>query len=70
MEHISTKSKGAIKTETDYNIWHAKKDHEKLWQAFEKTHKVDSFSAISEMVELATRQHYYTIKQGSYETLI
>jgi hypothetical protein len=29
-----------------------------------------SVSAVKEMVELAARQHNYSIKQGSYETLI
>jgi hypothetical protein len=70
MEHISAESKDAIKTEADYDIWQANKDPEKLWQALEKMHKVDSVSAVSEMVELVARQHYYAIKQGSYETLI
>jgi hypothetical protein len=70
MDHISAESKDAIKTEADYTVWYSSKDPEKLWQASEKTHEVDSVSAMSEVVELTAWKHYYTIKLGSYETLI
>ena len=66
----STKCKDVIKTEAVYDTWHANKDPEKLMQVLEKTHKVDSVSAVSEIEELAARQHYYTIKRGPYKSLI
>jgi hypothetical protein len=70
MGHISAESKDAIKTETDYAVRHASKDPERLWKALEKTRKVDSVRTAKEKAELAVMQHYYSIKQGSYEMLI
>ncbi len=55
MESISAESQDEVKTEAVYEIWHANKDLEKLWQALENTHIVISVSAVIEMVELAAR---------------
>lgn len=55
MESISAESQDEVETEAVYEIWHANKDLEKLWQALENTHIVISVSAVIEMVELAAR---------------
>jgi hypothetical protein len=38
--------------------WHVEKDPEKLWQAIVKTHKVDSTSHVTEVMELTARKVY------------
>jgi hypothetical protein len=62
-------SKDEVAKEKDYEQWHADTDPEKLWQAIERMHKVDSSSNVDEVKSMAARKAYQTIKQGSFETL-
>lgn len=38
-------------------------------QALERTHKVDSISTVTKVVEMTARKNYQTVKQGGFETL-
>ena len=69
-QHLSAESKDEIKGETDYEEWHKRKDPEKLWQAIEKTHKVDSISTVTEVIQLTACKAYQGMNQGPYETLV
>ncbi len=69
MKHMSIESKIEVAQEPDYEVWHAKKDPEKLWQAIIQTHKVDCVSNVTAVKELAARKAYQNIKQGSFELL-
>jgi hypothetical protein len=68
-QHMSLESKDEVSKEPDYEVWHADTDPEKLWQAIEKTHKVDSISNVTEVKALVARKSYQNIKQGSFESL-
>jgi hypothetical protein len=68
-QHMSLESKDEVDKEPDYKVWHADTDPEKLWQAIEKTHKVDSISNVTEVKALAARKSYQNIKQGSFDSL-
>jgi hypothetical protein len=68
-QHMSLESKDEVSKEPDYEVWHADTDPEKLWQAIEKTHKVNSISNITEVKALVARKSYQNIKQGSFESL-
>jgi hypothetical protein len=68
-QHMSLESKDEVAKEKDYEKWRADTDPEKLWQAIEKTHKVDSASNVDEVKVMASRKAYQNIKQGSFETL-
>jgi hypothetical protein len=66
---MSLESKDEVAKEADYEKWHADTDPEKLWQAIEKTHKIDSSSNVDEVKSMAARKVYQNIKQGSFESL-
>jgi hypothetical protein len=68
-QHMSLESKDEVAKEKDYNQWHANTDPEKLWQAIERTHKVDSSSNVDEAKSMAARKAYQNIKQCAFETL-
>jgi hypothetical protein len=68
-QHMSLESKDEVAKEADYDKWHADTDPEKLWQAIEKTHKIDSSSNVDEVKSMAARKVYQNIKQGSFESL-
>jgi hypothetical protein len=68
-QHMSLESKDEVAKEPDYEKWHADTDPEKLWQAIEKTHKIDSSSNVDEVKSMAARKAYQNIKQGSFESL-
>jgi hypothetical protein len=68
-QHMSLESKDEVAKEQDYELWHANTDPEKLWQAIERTHKVDSSSNVDEVKSMAARKAYQNIKQGTFETL-
>jgi hypothetical protein len=68
-QHMSLESKDEVSKEPDYEVWHADTDPEELWQAIEKTHKVDSVSNVTEVKALAVRKSYQSIKPGSFESL-
>jgi hypothetical protein len=68
-QHMSLESKDEVAKKKDYEHWHADTDPEKLWQAIERTHKVDSMSNVDEVKAMAARKAYQNIKQGSFETL-
>jgi hypothetical protein len=69
MKHMSMESKDEVAQEPNYEVWHAEKDPEQLWQAIIKTHKVDCVSNVMAVKELAARKAYQSIKQGSFESL-
>ena len=69
MKHMSVESKDEVAQEPDYDVWHAEKDPEKLWQAIVKTHKVDCVSNVTAVKELTSRKAYQNIKQGPFESL-
>jgi hypothetical protein len=69
MKHMSVESKDEVTQEPDYDVWHAEKDPEKLWQAIVKTHKVDCVSNVTAVKELTSRKAYQNIKQGPFESL-
>ena len=68
-QHMSLESKDEVAKEQDYEQWHADTDPEKLWQAIERMHKVDSMSNVDEVKAMAARKAYQNIKQGSFESL-
>jgi hypothetical protein len=68
-QHMSLESKDEVAKEPDFEVWHANTDPEKLWQAIEKTHKIDSTSNVDEVKSMAARKAYQNIKQGSFESL-
>jgi hypothetical protein len=68
-QHMSLESKDEVAKEANYEKWHADTDPEKLWQAIEKTHKVDSTSNVNKVKSMAARKAYQNIKQGSFESL-
>jgi hypothetical protein len=47
MKNMSVKSKNEVAQEPNYEVWHAEKDPEKLWQAIIRTHKVDCVSGVT-----------------------
>jgi hypothetical protein len=55
-QHMSVESRDEVAQQPDYADWHAEKDPEKLWQAIVKTHKVDSASHGTEVMELIARK--------------
>ncbi len=68
-QHMSLESKDEVAKEKDCDQWHANTDPEKLWQAIERTHKVDSSSNVDEVKSMAARKAYKNIKQGTFEML-
>jgi hypothetical protein len=52
-QHMSLESKDKVAKEKDYDQWHVNTDPEKLWQAIEHTHKVDSSSNVDEVKSMA-----------------
>jgi hypothetical protein len=68
-QHMSVESRDEVAQQADYADWHAEKDPEKLWQAIVKTHKVDSASHVTEVMELTARKAYQGIRMGTFETL-
>jgi hypothetical protein len=68
-QHMSVESREEVAQQPDYADWHAEKDSEKLWQAIIKTHKVDSASHVTEVMELTARKVYQGIRMGTFETL-
>jgi hypothetical protein len=68
-QHMSVESRDEVAQQPDYADWHAEKDPEKLWQVIVKTHKVDSASHVTEVMELTARKAYQGIKMGTFETL-
>jgi hypothetical protein len=68
-QHMSVESRDEVAQQPDYADWHAEKDPEKLWQAIVKTHKVDSASHVTEVMELTARKAYQGIKMRTFETL-
>jgi hypothetical protein len=48
----------------------AETDPEKLWQAIERTHKVDCLSNLNEVIEQSARKAYHSLRQGAFETLV
>jgi hypothetical protein len=68
-QHMSVESRDEVAQQPDYEDWHAEKDSEKLWQAIVKTHKVDSASHVTEVMELTGRKAYQGIRMGTFETL-
>jgi hypothetical protein len=69
MKHMSIESRDEVVQEPNYDTWHAEKDAGKLWQAINKTHKVDCVSSVTSVKELAARKAYQNIKQGPFESL-
>ncbi len=57
-QHMSLESKDEVAKERDYEQWHANTDPEKLWQAIECMHKVDSSSNVDEVKSMAARARY------------
>jgi hypothetical protein len=57
-QHMSLESKDEVAKEPDYEKWHADTDPEKLWQAIERTHKIDSSSNVDEVKSMAARKAY------------
>jgi hypothetical protein len=68
-QYMSLESKGEMAKEKDYDQWHANTDPEKLWQAIERTHKVNSSSNVNKVRSMAARKAYQNIKQGPFKTL-
>jgi hypothetical protein len=68
-QHMSLESKDEVTKEKDYEVWHANTDPEKLWQAIERTHKIDRPSNVDDVKSMAARKAYQNIKQGSFESL-
>jgi hypothetical protein len=68
-QHMSVESRDEVAQQPDYADWHAEKDPEKLWQAIVKTHKVDSASHVTEVMELTARKAYQGIRMGTFKTL-
>jgi hypothetical protein len=58
-----------VTEDADYLSTYTNKDLEKLCQALEGTHKVDSFIIVPQVVEMTARKNYQTVKQGSFGTL-
>jgi hypothetical protein len=55
---MSLESKDEVAKERDYEQWHANTDPEKLWQAIECMHKVDSSSNVDKVKSMAARARY------------
>jgi hypothetical protein len=68
-QHMSAESRDEVAQQPDYADWHAEKDPEKLWQVIVKTHKVDSTSHVTEVMEPTARKAYQGIRIGTFETL-
>jgi hypothetical protein len=68
-QHMSVEIRDEVAQQPDFADWHAEKDPEKLWQVIVKTHKVDSASHVTEVMELKARKAYQGIRMGTFETL-
>jgi methionine synthase II (cobalamin-independent) len=62
-------SRDEVSQQPNYPAWHVEKDPEKLWQAIVKTHKVDCFSNVTEVMTLVARKAYQNINQGAFKGL-
>jgi hypothetical protein len=69
-QQMSVESRDAVAQEPDYPLWHEVKDPENIWWAIVKTCKVDCTSNVNEVMELAARKAYQSIKMGTFEALL